>query len=142
MSKVSGLITIAVVGCIMAGCGTPSKPPVTGADLVATAVAARYVVNVDAVRETEGRYEWSVSAVNGSDYSWKGTLYVKLVGPGNEIAESHDFEVDEMVPPGGKTSGLKFTSDHGPVERGGDIESLKIEVDVAYYEEPAKTGGE
>jgi hypothetical protein len=142
MNKVSVLLTSAAVVLVLFGCGAPPKTPVTGADLVATAVAAHYSVNVDAVRETEGRYEWTVSAVNGSEYSWKGTLYVRLVGPANEIVESHDFKIDQMVPPGGKTSGLKFTSAHAPAERGGDIESLKIEVDVAYYEEPAKAGGE
>ncbi len=141
MDKVSVLLTSAAVVLVLCGCGAPPKTPVTGADLVATAVAAHYSVNVDAVREAEGRYEWSVSAVNGSEYSWKGTLYVRLVGPANEIVESHDFKIDQMVPPGGKTSGLKFTSDHAPMERGGDIVSLKIEVDVAYYEEPAKAGG-
>jgi hypothetical protein len=142
MNKVFGLLTIAAVVLLLFGCGAPPKTPVTGADLVSTAVAAHYSVKVDAVRETEGRYEWTISAVNGSEYSWKGTLHVRLVGPADEIVESHEFKIDEMVPPGGKTSGLKFTSDHAPMERGGDIVSLKIEVDVAYYEEPAKAGGE
>jgi hypothetical protein len=137
MNKVSGLLTTAAIVFMLFGCGAPPKTPVTGADLVATAVAAHYAVNVDDVREADGRYEWTVSAVNGSDYSWKGTLYVKLVGAGNEIMESHDFKIDEMVPPGGKTSGLKFTSDHSPSEVGGDVELLKVEVDVAGYEEPA-----
>jgi hypothetical protein len=136
MGKLSVFVTGAVVCFILLACGAPPKQPVTGADLVATAVAARYVVTVDGVREADGRYEWTVSAVNGSDYAWKGTLYVKLVGAGNEIVESHDFKVDEMVPPGGKTAGLKFTSEYAPSEMGGDVTLLKAEVDVAYYEEP------
>lgn len=137
MRKLSIFITAALACIVLLACGTPPKQPVTGADLVATAVAARYVVTVDSVREAGGRYEWTVNAVNGSEYSWRGTLYVKLVGPGNEIVESHDFKIDELVPPGGKTKGLKFTSDYAPSEKGGDIALLKAEVDVASYKEPA-----
>jgi hypothetical protein len=103
---------------------------------VATAVAAHYQINVDGVRKADGGYEWVVSAVNGSEYSWKGTFYVKLVDASNEILESHDFEVKDMVPPGGKTRGLKFSSPYAPVEKGGTVASLKAEVDVAGYEEP------
>ena len=140
MGKVSVFITAVLACFFLLACGAPLKQPVTGADLVATAVAARYVVTVDDVREVGGRYDWTVSAVNGSDYAWRGTLYVKLVGPGNEIVERHDFTVDELVPPGGKTAGLKFTSEYAPLEKGGDIALLKAEVDVASYKEPPATG--
>lgn len=140
MGKVSVFITAVAVCFFLLACGAPPKQPVTGADLVATAVAARYVVTVDNVREAGGRYEWTVNAVNGSDYAWRGTLYVKLVGPGNEIVESHDFKIDELVPPGGKTKGLKFTSEYAPSGKGGDIALLKAEVDVASYEEPSAAG--
>ncbi len=142
MSKLSVFATAAIVCIVFLACGAPPKQPVTGADLVATAVAARYAVAVDDVREAGGRYEWTVSAVNGSDYAWKGTLYVKLVDAENEIVESHDFKVDEMVAPGGKTTGLKFTSEYAPSEMGGDVTLLKAEVDVAYYEEPSAGGTE
>jgi hypothetical protein len=137
MGKVSVSITAVLACFFLFACGAPPKQPVTGADLVATAVAARYVVTVDNVREAGGRYEWTVNAVNGSDYSWRGILYVKLVGPGNKIVESHDFKIDELVPPGGKTAGLKFTSEYAPSEKGGDIALLKAEVDVVSYKEPA-----
>lgn len=133
------VFTIAV--CLaMWACAPKAKPPVTGADLVATAVAARYVINVDGVKEAGGRYEWTVSAVNGSDYAWKGTLYVKLVDAENEIIGSHDFEMNDMVPPGGKTTALKFTSEYAPSEMGGDVTMLKAEVDVTDYEEPSAHG--
>jgi hypothetical protein len=135
MGKVSVFITVVLACFFLLACGAPPKQPVTGADLVSTAVSARYVVTVDSVREVGGRYEWTVNALNGSEYAWRGTLYVKLVGPGNEIVESHDFKIDELVPPGGKTTGLKFTSDYAPTEQGGDIALLKAEVDVASYKE-------
>jgi hypothetical protein len=140
MGKLSVFITAVLACFILFACGTPAKQPVTGADLVSTAVAARYVVTVDDVREAGDRYEWTVDAVNGSEYAWRGTLYVKLVGPGNEIVESHDFKIDELVPPGGKTTGLKFTSEYAPSEKGGDIALLKAEVDVASYKEPSAAG--
>jgi hypothetical protein len=136
MGKVSVFITAVLACFFLLACGAPPKQPVTGADLVATAVSAHYVVTVDSVREVGGRYEWTVNALNGSEYAWRGTLYVKLVGPGNKIVESHDFKIDELVPSGGKTRGLKFTSDYAPTEQGGDIALLKAEVDVASYKEP------
>ncbi|MEE9457875.1 MAG: hypothetical protein V3W11_12090 [bacterium] len=142
MDKLSVFVAAVIACFILLACGAPPKQPVTGADLVATAVAARYAVTVDDVREVDGRYEWTVSAVNGSGYTWKGTLYVKLVDAGNEIVESHDFKVDEMMPPGGKTTGLKFASEYAPSEMGGDITLLKAEVDVAYYEEPSAGGAD
>ena len=137
MGKAYFLLVAMLLGFIMLACGAPPKQPVTGADLVATAVAARYIVTVDDVEKVGDRYEWTVSAVNGSEYSWSGTLYIKLVGPGNEIVESHDFKMDELVAPAGKTKGLKFTSDYAPTEQGGDITALKAEVDVVDYKEPA-----
>jgi hypothetical protein len=131
-------VTIGILACAaFFACGPKPQPPVTGADLVATAVAAHYEVNVDGVRKADGGYEWVVSAVNGSEYSWQGTLYVKLVDAANEILESHDFEMKDMVPPGGKAKGLKFTSPYAPVEKGGTVAALKAEVDVVTYEEPA-----
>jgi hypothetical protein len=139
VGKIIG-VSLAVAACLylfLAGCGPKPKPPVTGADLVATAVAAKYRVNVDGVKEVGGEYEWTVSAVNGSEYSWKGTLYVELVNAANEIIESHDFEIKEMVAPGDRTRGLKFTSRYAPLEKGGTVEALKVEVDVADYREPA-----
>ena len=139
MGKAYFLLVAMLLCFMMLACGAPPKQPVTGADLVATAVAARYVVIVDAVEKLGDRYEWTVSAVNGSEYSWRGTLYIKLVGPGSEIVESHDFKIDEMVAPAGKTKGLKFTSDYAPAEEGGDITALKAEVNVVDYKEP--TGG-
>ncbi len=142
MDKLSVFVAAVIACFILLACGAPPKQPVTGADLVSTAVAAHYAVTVDGVREVDGRYEWTVSAVNGSGYTWKGTLYVKLVDAGNKIVESHDFMVDEMVPPGGKTTGLKFASEYAPSEMGGDITLLKAEVDVAYYEEPSAGGTE
>jgi len=130
-------VTIGFSVCAaLCACGPKPAPPVTGADLVATAVAAHYEVNVDGVRKAGDEYEWAVSAVNGSEYSWRGTLYIKLVDAANEIVESHDFEIGDMVPPGGKTRGLKFTSAYAPVEKGGTVGALKAEVDVAGYEEP------
>jgi hypothetical protein len=135
MAKVS-FTTLTVVICLaLWACGPKAKPPVTGADLVATAVAARYVVDVDDVKEVDGRYEWTVSAVNGSDYAWKGTFYVKLVDAENEIVESHDFDMGEMVPPGGKTTGLQFTSKYAPSDMDGAVTMLKAEVDVTDYKE-------
>jgi hypothetical protein len=131
-------VTIGILACAaFFACGPKPKPPVTGADLVATAVAAHYEVNVDGVRKAGDGYDWVVSAVNGSEYAWQGTLYVKLVDGANEILESHDFEIQDMVPPGGKTRGLKFNSPYAPVEKGGTVAALKAEVDVANYEEPA-----
>lgn len=131
-------VTIGVLACAaLFACGSKPQPPVTGADLVATAVAAHYEINVDGVKKADNGYEWVVTAVNGSEYSWAGTLYVKLVDGANEILESHDFEMKDMVPPGGKTKGLKFTSPYAPVEKGGTVAALKAEVDVANYEEPA-----
>jgi hypothetical protein len=124
----------------LCACGPKPQPPVTGADLVATAVAARYLVTVNAVTKADGHYKWAVSAVNGSEYAWRGTLSLKLVDASNRILESHEFEIAEMAPPGHKTAGLTFTSDLAPVERGGDVARLKAEVNVAEYEEPP--GGE
>jgi hypothetical protein len=130
--------TIGILACAaLFACGPKPKPPVTGADLVATAVAAHYELRVDGVRKTDDGYEWVVSAFNGSDYYWSGTLYIKLVDATNEIIESHDFEIKNTVPPGGKTMGLKFTSPYAPVEKGGTVAALKAEVDVATYEETA-----
>jgi len=103
-------------------------------------VAAHYVVDVDDVKEADGGYEWTVTAVNRSDYSWKGTFYVKLVNVDDEIVESHDFEMRDMVPPGGWTAGLKFTSRYAPTEMDGDISLVKAEVDVTAYEEPTESG--
>jgi hypothetical protein len=140
MAKLSVFVAAVIACFVLLACGAPPKQPVTGADLVSTAVAAHYAVAVDDVREVDGRYEWTVSAVNGSGYTWKGTLYVKLVDAGNKIVESHDFKVDEMMPPGGKKTGLKFTSEYAPSEMGGAITLLKAEVDVAYYEEPSAGG--
>lgn len=135
----------AVVACIMfcgilLACGPRPEPPVTGADLVATAVAAHYRVDVDDVRQVDGGYEWTVTAVNHSDYSWKGTFYVKLVNVDNEIVESHDFEIRDMVPPGGRTTGLTFTSQYAPTRMNGEISLVKAEVHVADYEEPLEGG--
>ena len=131
-------VTTGVLACAaLFACGPKPKSPVSGADLVATAVAAHYEVNVDGVRKSEDGYEWNVSAVNGSEYSWMGTFYVKLVDASNVIIESHDFEIRDMVPPGGKTSGLKFASQYAPLEKGGTVAALKAEVDVTAYKEPA-----
>ena len=138
MRKIIG-VSLVLTGCFylaLAGCGPKPKPPVSGADLVATAVAAHYEVNVDAVKEVGGEYEWIVTTVNGSDYAWKGTFYVKLVDAQNEIIESHDFPMSDLVPPGGKTGGLKFTSKYAPLEKGGTVAALKAEVDVTDYTEP------
>lgn len=140
MRKISCMAAVVLAGATLVACGPKPQPPVTGADLVATAVAARYLVVVDGVVETGGRYKWTVSAVNGSEYAWRGTLSLKLVDASNRILESHDFEIAEMAPPGHKTAGLTFTSDFAPVERGGDVARLKAEVNVAEYEEPS--GGE
>ncbi len=137
MGKLFFTISTVAVCLALWACGPKTKPPVTGADLVATAVAAHYVVNVDDVKKVDGRYEWTVSAVNGSGYAWQGTFYVKLVDAEDKIVESHDFKVEEMVPPGGKTTGLKFTSKYAPSEMGGNVASLKAEVDVADYKEPS-----
>ncbi|UCH77594.1 MAG: hypothetical protein JSU81_07615 [Candidatus Coatesbacteria bacterium] len=137
MRKIVYVTAAVVAGAALLACGPKPQPPVTGADLVATAVAARYLVKVDGVTETDGRYKWAVSAVNGSEYAWRGTLSLKLVDTSNRILESHDFEIEEMAPPGHKTTGLTFTSDLAPVERGGEVARLKAEVNVAEYEEPA-----
>ena len=137
MRKIIYVTTGVLVCAALFACGPKPDPPVSGADLVATAVAAHYEVNVDGVRKSEDGYEWNVSAVNGSEYSWMGTFYVKLVDASNVIIESHDFEIRDMVPPGGKTSGLKFASQYAPLEKGGTVAALKAEVDVTAYKEPA-----
>ncbi len=133
------VIVLSAFAVLISGaCGPKPKSPVSGADLVATAVAAHYTARVDGVVPREGGgYDWSVSALNGSDYSWKGTLTIKLVNARNEVIEGHDFPIAEMVPPLGKTSGLRFTSAHAPLERAGDVAQLKVEVNVTDYREPA-----
>ena len=140
MHRLSAIVACILVCGALLACGAKPEPPVTGADLVATAVAAHYEVEVDDVKETDGGYEWTVTAVNRSDYSWKGTFYVKLVNVEDEIVESHDFEMRDMVPPGGRTAGLKFTSQYAPTEMDGEISLVKAEVDVADYEEPSESG--
>lgn len=140
MRKITCLAVGALAGAALVSCGPKPQPPVTGADLVATAVAARYQVKVDGVTMTDGRYKWTVSAVNGSEYAWRGTLSLKLIDASNRILESHDFEIAELAPPGHKTAGLTFTSDLAPVERGGGVTRLKAEVNVVAYEEPSGGG--
>jgi hypothetical protein len=140
MRRLSVVVACISVCGVLLACGSRPEPPVTGADLVATAVAAHYSVNVDDVSKTDGDYEWTVTAVNRSDYSWKGTFYVKLVNVEDEIVESHDFDMPDMVPPGGRTAGLKFTSRYAPTEMDGEISLVKAEVDVTAYEEPSESG--
>jgi hypothetical protein len=129
-----GLAVTAAV--LLAACGPKPKSPVSGADLVAPVVAGGYSIVVDNVVPAGAAYDWTISAVNGSPYSWKGTLIVKLVDGQNKILESHEFPVDAMVPPSGKTSGLKFNSPHRPLEQNGDVAALKVEVNIADYKEP------
>jgi hypothetical protein len=140
MHRLSAIVACISVCGVLLACGSRPEPPVTGADLVATAVAAHYGVDVDEVKKADGGYEWTVTAVNRSDYSWKGTFYVKLVNVEDEIVESHDFEMRDMVPPGGRTAGLRFTSQYAPTEMDGEISLVKAEVDVAGYEEPSESG--
>lgn len=121
---------------VMAACGPKPKPPISGADMVAPSIAAGYSVVVDNVTPVGSVYEWTLTAVNGSSYSWRGTLSVKFVDSQNKIIESHDFEIDQIVPPGGKTMGLKVCSKHLPLERSGDVAAFKVEVNVADYKEP------
>jgi len=135
------ILTSLVAAALLAACSPKAeKPPVSGADLVATAVAAHYGVRVDAVVPNGSRFDWSVTAANNSEYGWKGTLTVKLVDAANIILESHDFPIAEMVPPGGTTGGLTFNSAFAPVERGGKVARLKVEVNVADYVEPPAAG--
>jgi hypothetical protein len=120
------------------GKGPASRPPISGADLVANAVSSRYNVVVDGVQPAAGgAYEWTVTAVNGSAYSWKGTLTLKLVDEANRVLESHDVPISTLVPPGGRNEGLKFTSRHRPLDAGGDVAALKVEVNVTEYKEAA-----
>lgn len=120
----------------LAACGPRPKPPISGADLVAPAIAGGYSIVVDNVTPVGSVHEWTLTAVNGSSYSWRGTLIVKFVDGQNKIIESHDFAIDQMVPPGGKTMGLKVCSKHLPLERSGDVAAFKVEVNVADYKEP------
>jgi len=134
MRRSTWLLTVAVA-VILSACGPKPKSPVSGADLVAPAVAGGYSVVVDNVTPAGSAYDWTISAVNGSPYSWRGTLIVKFVDGENKIIESHEFPIDQMVPPGGKTTGLKFSSTHRPLERNGDVAAFKVEVNVADYKE-------
>ncbi len=132
---------VITLGSVAVSCGHGSKPPITGADLVATAVSARYVVSVDSVTPTADGFEWLVTAANGSAYTWRGTLYIRLVDTANKIIQTEEFAVPKMVPPGGKTASLKFQSPYAPAEMGGVVARIKVEVDVAAYEEPPAAGG-
>lgn len=124
---------------VIAGCGTSSKnPPISGADIVAPAIAARYVVAIQSVTPAGDGYDWNLNALNGSEYTWKGTLTVKLLDSQKKILEQHDFPVPAMVAPGGTTSNLKFHSKLAPQDMGGTVTGIKVEVDVLGYEEPKK----
>jgi hypothetical protein len=141
--KITGIAVVVALGLsfALAGCGSKPKPPISGADLVATAVAAHYVITIDDVSEEGDVYKWTISARNGSSYPWMGTLYIRLVDDNNEIIESHDFEIAEMVPPNGNTSGLTFESKYLPMQMGGEVAALKAEVDVVKYEEEGGAEG-
>jgi len=118
-------------------CGPKAPPPVSGADLVANAVAAHYDVRVDRVDRQNQDFLWTITATNRSGYAWRGTLIIKLVDAANNVVGTHEFPINEMTPAGGVTPGLTFVSPDAPVERGGRVARLKVEVSVAAYEEPA-----
>lgn len=136
MMRIAGLAIL--ISVIFTACGPKPTPPISGADLVANAVAAHYEVRVDRIDRTPTGFEWTLTAINHSEYAWRGKLIVKFLDASNKIVGSQSFTITEMVPPGGTTSGLRFVSAEGPVERGGRVARLKVEVDVTEYKEPRK----
>ena len=81
-------------------------------------------------------YRWVFAATNNSEYSWKGTLTLKLVDAESIILDSHDFEIDEMIGPGEYREDLEFISDHAIHDIGGEVTKVLVEVNVTDYIEP------
>jgi len=119
------------------GCGeTEQEPPITEKDFISVIVANHYMVE-PTVCEPEGdAFRWTFKATNRSDYSWKGTLTLKLVNAESIFLDTHDFDISEMVGPGEVTENLEFVSEHSIHNMGGEVTKVLVEANVTDYIEP------
>jgi hypothetical protein len=90
-------------------------------------------IRIDTV---ENGYEWHLRAENRSDYTWKGTLILKLVTADDKILEAHEFSMNDLIEPGEVHEDLSFVSEYTIADRGGPVRKIKVEVDATDYIEP------